>query len=155
MFFPMCTVLVPIYLLISLANGMQVDRIPRFGGIQHAGVVVSDTLKSKQFYIDVFGFSDDTHLRSTTLPFAGAFLRCGESQIHLMQLPNCDPTEGRPEHGGRDRHIALTISNIDIIKDRLDARGLNYTFSKSGRRALFCRDLDGNAYEFMEDTSLA
>ena len=31
------------------------------------------------------------------------------TQIHLMELPNPDPTapEQRPEHGGRDRHICV------------------------------------------------
>ena len=29
-------------------------------------------------------------------------------QIHLMQLPNPDPTTGRPAHGGRDRHTGVT-----------------------------------------------
>jgi glyoxylase I family protein len=71
-----------------------------------------------------------------------------------MELPNPDPVDGRPQHGGRDRHVALTINNVDIIKSRLEARGMKYTFSQSGRRALFCRDLDGNAFEFIEDTSL-
>lgn len=104
--------------------------------------------------MEVFGFTDDTHLRPSTLPFAGAFVRCGYSQIHLMELPNPDPTTGRPEHGGRDRHVALTVDNIDSIRERLESRGMAYTMSKSGRRALFCRDLDGNAFEFIEDAAL-
>ena len=66
-----------------------------------------------------------------------------------------DPKEGRPAHGGRDRHIALTINNIDLLKDKLNAAGIAFTLSQSGRRALFCRDIDGNAYEFMEDTTLS
>lgn len=72
-----------------------------YGRIQHAGVLVRDTLASKKFYMDVLGMSDDTHMRSVKLPFEGAFVRAGESQIHLMELPNPDPLEGRPEHGGR------------------------------------------------------
>jgi hypothetical protein len=27
--------------------------------------------------------------------------------IHLMELPNPDPLEGRPAHGGRDRHTCV------------------------------------------------
>ena len=65
-----------------------------------------------------------------------------------------DPTENRPSHGGRDRHVAITINNIDNLKFKLESRGIQYTLSQSGRRALFCRDLDGNAYEFMEDLTL-
>lgn len=125
-----------------------------YGGLQHCGILVRDAEKSRRFFMDVFDFKDDTHLRPTTLPFKGAFLKFGRDQIHLMELPNPDPIDDRPEHGGRDRHIALTINNIDTIKQRLDARGMKYTTSQSGRRALFCRDLDGNAFELVEDTNL-
>lgn len=126
----------------------------KYGGIHHCGVLVSDVEKSKIFYMDVFGFSDDTHMRPLTLPYPGAFLRVGSDQIHLMGLPNPDPTDGRPDHGGRDRHVALTVNNIDFIMSRLEKRSINYTLSKSGRRALFCRDLDGNAFEFVEVITL-
>lgn len=72
-----------------------------YGRIQHAGVLVKDTVASKKFYMDVLGMLDETELRSSKLPFDGAFLKAGSSQIHLMELPNPDPEEGRPEHGGR------------------------------------------------------
>lgn len=105
--------------------------------------------------MNVFSWSDESHLRPTSLPYPGAFMGiAGQFQVHLMQLPSMDPTEGRPEHGGRDRHMAVTVNNIDVIRDRLVARQLPYTMSQSGRRALFCRDPDGNAYEFMEDRTL-
>lgn len=73
----------------------------QYGRIQHAGVLVKDTATSKQFYMDVFGMQDDDELRNPKLPFKGSFLKAGSSQIHLMQLPNPDPLDGRPEHGGR------------------------------------------------------
>jgi len=104
--------------------------------------------------MEAFNFQDETYLRPSTLPYPGAFLRCGISQIHLMQLPSPDPQSGRPEHGGRDRHVALTINNIDLLKTRLEKMNVKYTLSHSGRRALFCRDLDGNAFEFMEDSTI-
>ncbi|EWM26975.1 glyoxalase bleomycin resistance protein dioxygenase [Nannochloropsis gaditana] len=127
---------------------------PVFGGIAHAGILVSDTQSSMRFYLDVLGFEDDTHLRPSTLPFPGAFVRGGAQQIHLMELPNPDPTRGRPEHGGRDRHVAFTVDNIDPLMARLTEEGVPFTMSKSGRRAVFCRDLDGNALEFMEEGSV-
>ena len=127
----------------------------KYGTLQHCGVLVSDVARSMEFYLNVFDFVDESHLRPTSLPYPGAFLNiAGNFQIHLMQLPSMDPKEGRPEHGGRDRHIAVTVNNIDIIKERLATRGLPFTMSQSGRRALFCRDPDGNAYEFMEMADL-
>jgi glyoxylase I family protein len=68
----------------------------------------------------------------------------------LLELPSIDPSTSRPAHGGRDRHCAFTIQNLDALRARLDTTGVTYTLSKSGRRALFCRDPDGNALEFIE-----
>lgn len=79
---------------------MAGDAGVRYGGIQHAGVLVKDTESSKQFYMQVLGMVDETDLRPG-LPFPGAFVRAGASQIHLMELPNPDPLTGRPAHGGR------------------------------------------------------
>ncbi|MGC2166702.1 MAG: VOC family protein, partial [Gallionella sp.] len=73
-----------------------------------------------------------------------------KQQIHLMLLP--DPESGlvRPAHGGRDRHVALAVSDLADLIARLDQAGVAYTTSQSGRRALFCRDPDNNALEFIE-----
>lgn len=43
------------------------------------------------------------------LPYRGAWLWMGPEMIHLMELPNPDPLEGRPEHGGRDRHFCVGV----------------------------------------------
>ena len=56
-----------------------------FKGLNHVGLLVADADLSKAFYIDTFGFIDDTHLRPN-LPYPGAFLRFGPDQIHLMQV---------------------------------------------------------------------
>jgi len=52
-------------------------------------------------------------------------------------------------HGGRDRHIALAVSDMTRLIERLNKAGVDYTLSQSGRRALFCRDPDNNALEFV------
>ena len=71
------------------------------------------------------------------------------SQIHLMLLPNPEAGLQRPAHGGRDRHVALAVDDIAKLVERLELAGIAYTLSSSGRRALFCRDPDGNALEFI------
>ncbi|MCK5661979.1 MAG: glyoxalase, partial [Thiotrichaceae bacterium] len=74
----------------------------------------------------------------------------GSGQIHLLELPNPDSGANRPEHGGRDRHVAFQVSDLSIIIQRLQAADIAYSKSKSGREALFCRDYDGNAIELLE-----
>lgn len=115
--------------------------------LHHASLVVSDTEASLRFYRDVL---DMDQTERPDLGFPGAWLQLGAQQIHLLEVANPDPTTGRPKHGGRDRHVALTVSNLDPVRETLDRNGIVYTLSKSGRRALFCRDPDGNALEFLE-----
>lgn len=43
---------------------------------------------------------------------AGRWLWIGPEMIHLMELPNPDPMEGRPEHGGRDRHVCIGVHSV-------------------------------------------
>lgn len=85
----------------SLLSSTAASAI-KYEGLNHIGVLVKDANLSKQFYIEMFNCIDVTaDQRPITLPFQGAFLQFGRSQIHLMELPNPDPTNGRPEHGGR------------------------------------------------------
>ena len=116
--------------------------------ILHATVLVADTQAALAFYRDILGLIVDE--KRPDLGYPGAWLRVGAQQIHLMQLPNPDPVIRRPAHGGRDRHIALGCDDIAALRAVLDHHTISYTVSKSGRTALFCRDPDGNALEFMQ-----
>jgi glyoxylase I family protein len=122
--------------------------MPHYLSILHASVVVQDTERALEFYRDVLGLPvrDDR----PDLGYPGAWLTVGEQQIHLLQLPNVDPTVGRPAHGGRDRHTAIAVSDVVGLRAQLDRAGIAYTLSRSGRAALFTRDPDGNALEFVE-----
>ena len=118
-------------------------------GIDHVSVLVSDTARALEFYQGILQLEVDES--RPDLAYAGAFLDLGDGrQIHLIELPSPDPVDGRPKHGGRDRHAALRVADLDALVGRLDTAGIEYTLSSSGRRALFCRDFDGNAFEFIE-----
>lgn len=120
----------------------------KVSGLHHVSLLVRDTTRALDFYEGVLGIEVD-HGRPD-LGFPGAWLNVGRAQIHLLELPNPDPTEGRPAHGGRDRHVALTVGNVEAVAAALERGGLAYTRSRSGRAALFCRDPDGNALELVE-----
>lgn len=115
--------------------------------IHHSSVLVADTQASLKFYCGILGLEQ---LDRPNFPYAGAWLNLGLQQLHLIELENPDPTTGRPDHGGRDRHVAFHIKNLDLLKKELEQHKVKYTLSASGRNALFCRDLDGNALEFIE-----
>jgi len=91
-------------------------------------------------------------LKRPNMSFEGIWYVVGEQQIHLMLLPNPESGIQRPSHGGRDRHVALLVSDWRKLIERLAKGGVAYTLSQSGRQALFCRDPDGNALEFIKST---
>jgi len=116
--------------------------------IHHVSVIVGDTQQALEFYQQVLGLMvDDTR---PDLGYPGVWLCIGDQQLHLLELPNPDPVSDRPPHGGRDRHLAVSVRSLDALIADLEQHGIDYTLSRSGRRALFCRDPDGNALECIE-----
>ncbi|WFE68337.1 VOC family protein [Thiomicrospira sp. R3] len=117
-------------------------------GLDHVSIIVSDAQQACKFYQQVLGLEV---LKRPNLGFPGYWLGLGDNQtLHLMQLPN--PYQGitRPAHGGRDRHFALRVSQLETFIAKLDRMQLGYTLSQSGRKALFFSDLDNNVIELCE-----
>lgn len=121
---------------------------PLVRAIDHCSLIVADTGKALEFYRGILGLEVDES--RPDLGYPGAWLQVGEGQIHLLEVPNPDSVENRPEHGGRDHHLALQVSVLAELIERLQRAGIGYSKSKSGRVALFCRDFDGNAIELVE-----
>lgn len=124
------------------------DTRAEITGLCHAGLLVSDLVAARHFYESVLGL---IRMPRPDLPYPGVWYALNdEQQLHLMQLPNPDQNAIRPPHGGRDRHIALAVTDIERFRTRLESAKLVYTLSRSGRPALFCRDPDGNTLELIE-----
>lgn len=118
-------------------------------GMHHATFLSSDLKCSRAFYEGLLGLRPDQ--KRPSMSFEGVWYDVAEGQqIHLMRLPNPEEGLARPAHGGRDRHVALGITDMAGLIAKLDRAGIAYTLSQSGRRALFCRDPDQNALEFIE-----
>jgi catechol 2,3-dioxygenase-like lactoylglutathione lyase family enzyme len=114
----------------------------------HAGLIISNLNNSRRFYEGLLGLKPNP--ARPDFGFDGVWYDIGSNQIHLMAVPNPDIASIRPEHGGRDHHVALSVAKLNDVKQVLDKAGVIYSMSKSGRAALFCRDPDGNALEFSE-----
>nr|VFJ61223.1 MAG: Catechol 2,3-dioxygenase [Candidatus Kentron sp. FW] len=128
---------------------MTIKMKPIVYGIQHVSFLVRDTGRALDFYQGILGIPVN-HARPE-LGYPGAWLEIGgNQQIHLLQLPMPTPWEEQPDHGGRDRHVALLVRDLDALQSTLEKNGIATTRSRSGRRALFCRDPDGNALEFIK-----
>lgn len=116
--------------------------------ILHVTFLTSDLPRSRVFYEGLLGLKPD--LSRPQMSFDGVWYEVtATQQIHLMLLANPEVGLPRPAHGGRDRHVAVGVSDLAELIRRLDAAGVTYTLSQSGRRALFCRDPDHNALEFI------
>jgi catechol 2,3-dioxygenase-like lactoylglutathione lyase family enzyme len=119
-------------------------------GILHASLLSSDLAGTRAFYEGVLGLQPDPS--RPEMSFDGVWYNVApRQQIHILLLPDPEAGLRRPAHGGRDRHVALAVSDMSELVERLEQAGIVYTLSQSGRSALFCRDPDGNALEFVEN----
>jgi catechol 2,3-dioxygenase-like lactoylglutathione lyase family enzyme len=118
-------------------------------GLHHATFLTGDLVKSRQFYEGVLGLQVDNN--RPEMSFDGVWYQITPSQqLHLMLLNNPEAGLQRPQYGGRDRHVAFFVSDIALLIEHLKAAGVAYTQSQSGRLAVFCRDPDDNALEFID-----
>jgi glyoxylase I family protein len=116
--------------------------------LNHVSLLVRDTARALEFYHGLLGLQID--VSRPDLGFPGAFLNTGNAQLHLLELASPAAEDTGEKHGGRDRHVALEVTDLEAAVAELDRAGIAYTLSRSGRRALFCRDPDGNAVELVE-----
>ncbi len=117
-------------------------------GLDHVSILVNDAERAYAFYQKVLGL---TTLPRPNLGFPGYWLDLNDGRsLHLMQLPNPYGDAEKPTHGGRDMHFALRVDDLAWHADQLEQLQIPFTRSKSGRKALFFRDLDGNAVELFE-----
>ena len=116
--------------------------------IHHVSLLVSDTRRALDFYRDILGLEVDES--RPAMDFPGAWLLAGTQQIHLIEIPGRVRPATLAAHGGRDWHVALAVTDLEALAAVLARWDIGYTMSRSGRRALFCRDPDGNAIELVE-----
>jgi glyoxylase I family protein len=127
---------------------METNKL-NFLRMDHHSVLSLDINKSKFFYHDVLGLEIDPN--RPNLSYDGLWFKMGEQAIHCICLPNPDPILERPEHGGRDRHVAVKIADLQPLIATLEKHSVFYSKSNSGRGAIFFRDPDGNAIEVIEE----
>jgi catechol 2,3-dioxygenase-like lactoylglutathione lyase family enzyme len=111
----------------------------------HTAILVTDLERSEHFYSQVLGLSKVER----SLNYPGTWYQVGNYQIHLIVAPTV-PTENPNEKWGRNPHIALSVSDLDIAKQELLNQNYRIQVSASGRPALFTQDPDGNIIELSQ-----
>ena len=130
---------------------MSEDRsatAPLVVALDHCSLIVANTAKALEFYQGILLLEVDES--RPDLGYPGAWLKVGNGQIHLLEVINPYSAKDRTQHGGRDYHLALKVTDLSQVMLNLEQAGIAYSKSKSGRAALFCRDYDANTVELVE-----
>lgn len=122
--------------------------------VHHVAIICSDYEKSKQFYVDVLGFSI---IKETFRKERNSYkldLQVGESdQIELFSFPNPPQRVSNPEACGL-RHLAFEVNDIQESVARLQAKGIPVEEIRideiTGKKFTFFRDPDNLPLEFYE-----
>ena len=109
-------------------------------GIHHVSINVKDVAAAEEFYVDVLEMES---LDRPDFSFAGAWLRAGDQEVHLMEMDSGPPL--------KEQHFAFKVADVDALRQRLEDAG--YTCSPPREiegicRQAFTRDPSGNLVEF-------
>jgi len=108
----------------------------------HAGLLITDLERSKQFYSGILGLKEKPR---PAFDFPGAWYDLGECELHLIVTRDALPTAGaRPK---RDFHVSFLIDDYDATIRQLDQAGVPFREGSSGLAQIFVRDPDGNLIE--------
>jgi catechol 2,3-dioxygenase-like lactoylglutathione lyase family enzyme len=108
-------------------------------GVHHVSLEVRDAEEAKRFYVEALGLEE---LPRPAFPFAGAWLRAGGQELHLIQKEGHVAPEGQ--------HFAFRVEDVDAAAHELSALGVKvagpFDVPGAGRQA-FLRDPSGNLVE--------
>jgi catechol 2,3-dioxygenase-like lactoylglutathione lyase family enzyme len=110
-----------------------------FGGVHHVSINVGDVEAAGQFYVDVL---DMERLPRPDFGFPGMWLRCGDQEIHLIQVDG--------HVAPRGQHFALRVDDIEAASQQLRDKGVEVSavidIPGAGRQ-VFLHDPAGNMIE--------
>ena len=112
----------------------------------HATVLVTHLESSQHFYEKVLGLEPVER----GLSFSGVWYQIGAVQLHLIVADAVIGDRVNHQRWGRNRHLALAVTDLDAIKLHIEACGCHVQMSASGRAALFVSDPDDNLIELTQ-----
>jgi catechol 2,3-dioxygenase-like lactoylglutathione lyase family enzyme len=114
-------------------------------GVHHVSLNVSDVAAARRFYVEVLGLEE---IPRPAFPFAGAWLRSGGQELHLIAREGHEAPEGQ--------HFAFRVSDVDAAAAELAGKGVKVggpvDVPGAGRQA-FLRDPSGNLIELNQPRS--
>lgn len=126
----------------------------KISGIHHIAIICSDYERSKQFYVDVLGFSiiRETY-REARQSYKLDLQVDAHTQVELFSFPNPPNRLQYPEACGL-RHLALAVEDLDEAIADLTANGVTVEPIRldelTGKRFAFFKDPDNLPLELYE-----
>jgi catechol 2,3-dioxygenase-like lactoylglutathione lyase family enzyme len=117
--------------------------------LHHVSIITADLGKSLPFYCDVFGLIE---IPRPNFPVGGAWLACGNLQIHLVVHPE-GTFRHRPTIDRNDWHFAFRTDDFEGVVERLSALGFREDLPEDNPRCLlvFRSGLAGFAQLYLRD----
>jgi len=124
-------------------------------GIHHVAIICSDYEKSKQFYVEILGFSIIQETFRAERNSYKLDLKVGNNdQIELFSFPNPPQRVNNPEACGL-RHLSFAVEDIDRAVAELKSHGVFIETIRideiTGKRFTFFQDPDGLPLEIYEN----
>lgn len=122
--------------------------------IHHVAIICSDYQKSKQFYVEILGFSILQETYRADRDSYKLDLKVGEhSQLELFSFKHPPARVNRPEACGL-RHLAFAVDNLDRAVTELQDKGVAVEEIRmdeiAGKRFTFFKDPDDLPLELYE-----
>jgi glyoxylase I family protein len=122
--------------------------------IHHVAIICSDYEKSKNFYVEILGFSI---IQETFRKERNSYkldLKVSETeQIELFSFPNPPQRPSKPEACGL-RHLAFEVNDINESISQLKTKGVEFEDIRideiTGKKFTFFKDPDGLPLELYE-----
>ncbi|MEH2386107.1 MAG: VOC family protein [Nostoc sp.] len=123
-------------------------------GIHHVAIICSDYERSKNFYVEVLGFSIIQETFRAERNSYKLDLKVGENtQIELFSFPNPPERASKPEACGL-RHIAFKVEDVEQTVFYLKSKGLEVENIRvdeiTGKKFTFFKDPDNLPLEIYE-----
>ena len=120
----------------------------------HVAIICSDYEKSKQFYVDILGFSIIEETYRKERQSYKLDLQVGESdRIELFSFPNPPQRPSTPEACGL-RHLAFEVNDIHESVAQLQAKGIEVEEIRvdeiTGKKYTFFKDPDNLPLELYQ-----
>jgi catechol 2,3-dioxygenase-like lactoylglutathione lyase family enzyme len=120
-------------------------------GLDHVTIQIDDgdeaLRNALKFYVEVLGLNPLDRPAKTDNGRPGAWLACGSQQLHIIS-----GAEATAENRASRRHPAFRVSNLEGLRQRLEAAGVELSAGNRfpGQERFFVRDPWGNRLEFVE-----